>query len=280
MRRDPQIARRYKMARLKERLADAEGALATLEEAAGRDDLSVLERDGAILRLVYTFEAMWKTAALLLEEQEGIAVASPKATIRASRQTGLLSDEDAAEMLQIADDRNLTVQMYKGDLGDELADRLASHTRVLRHWLLGLRASPTYRLFARAMSDRKQIVCEYDGDRRELCPIILGHSKVEEKALTFQFDGESKTGLPPEGEWKCLFLEKVSGVRLREGPWRAGARHSQAQKCVEDVDLDVNPDSPYDPKRRIEVTRPALSDAAPIRNLPPRKPPGRHSSKR
>jgi len=142
LRRDPQIARRYKMARLKERLADAEGALATLEEAAGRDDLSVLERDGAILRLVYTFEAMWKTAALLLEEQEGIAVASPKATIRASRQTGLLSDEDAAEMLQIADDRNLTVQMYKGDLGDELADRLASHTRVLRHWLLGLRASP------------------------------------------------------------------------------------------------------------------------------------------
>ena len=74
LRRDPQIARRYKMARLKERLADAEGALATLEEAAGRDDLSVLERDGAILRLVYTFEAMWKTAALLLEEQELIVL--------------------------------------------------------------------------------------------------------------------------------------------------------------------------------------------------------------
>jgi hypothetical protein len=74
------------MARLDERLAEAEAALATLEEAAlatleeaaGRDDLSVLERDGAILRLVYTFEAMWKTAALLLEEQEGLSVSSPK----------------------------------------------------------------------------------------------------------------------------------------------------------------------------------------------------------
>jgi len=161
-----------------------------------------------------------------------------------------------------------------------LADRLASHAVVLRHWLLGLRASPTYRLFARAMSERKQILCEYDRYRRELCPIILGHSKGEEKALTFQFGGESKTGLPPEGEWKCLFLAKVSDVRLRKGPWRAVARHSQAQRCVEDVDLDVNPDSPYDPNRRIEVTRPTLSDAPPSRNRPPKTPQTRRSSKR
>ena len=267
------------MARLDERLAEAEAALATLEEAAGRDDLSVLERDGAILRLVYTFEAMWKTAALLLEQQEGLSVSSPKATIRASRQAGMLNDQHAAEMLQIADDRNLTVHMYKGDLGDELAERLASHAAVLRHWLIGLRASPAYRLFARAMSDRKQVVCEYDGYRRELCPIILGHSKKEEKALTFQFGGESKTGLPPEGEWKCLFLEKVTEVRLREGPWRAGARHSQAQRCVEEVDLDVNPESPYAPKRRLEAARPAVSDTAPAGIRRRKKPPAKRSSK-
>jgi hypothetical protein len=58
------------MARLEERLAEATAALATLDELAGRNDLSVVERDGAILRLVYTFEAIWKAAALLLEERE------------------------------------------------------------------------------------------------------------------------------------------------------------------------------------------------------------------
>ena len=36
--------------------------------------------------------------------------------------------------------------------------------------------SPTYKLFERAMRDGQQIVCTYDGHRRELCPIILGHS--------------------------------------------------------------------------------------------------------
>jgi hypothetical protein len=108
--------------------------------------------------------------------------------------------------------------------------------------------SPAYKQFARAMAARKQIVCEYDGYARELCPIILGHTRGQEKALTFQFGGQSKSGLPPDGEWRCLWLEKVRNVQLRDGPWRAGARHTQPQGCVEDVDLDVNPTRP---KRRL-----------------------------
>ncbi len=111
--------------------------------------------------------------------------------------------------------------------------------------------SPTYRQFAEAMAARKQIVCEYDGYARELCAVILGRTRGEEKALTFQFGGQSKSGLPPNGQWRCLSLEKVKNVRLRDGPWRAGARHTQPQGCVEDVDLDVNPMSPYNPRRQL-----------------------------
>src|SRR5438105_681098 len=103
------------MARLDERLADAVAALATLEEIAGRARNSLIERDGAILRLVYTFEAVWKAAALYLEQKEGISVGSPKAAIRASRRAGLLANGDGEAALRIADDRNLTVHMYKKD---------------------------------------------------------------------------------------------------------------------------------------------------------------------
>jgi hypothetical protein len=110
--------------------------------------------------------------------------------------------------------------------------------------------SSNYRLFEQAMRMRKQIVCMYDGYRRELCPIILGHSQGEEKALSFQFDGHSKSGLPRGGEWRCLRLAKVSAVQLRDGPWLSGSSHTQPQGCVELVDLDVNPLSPYRPKRR------------------------------
>jgi hypothetical protein len=106
-------------------------------------------------------------------------------------------------------------------------------------------ASPNYALFEQAMRRRKQIFCMYGGYPRELCPIILGHSQGEEKALTFQFGGRSRSGLPRGGEWRCLFLAKVSNVELRDGPWFAGASHTQPQGCV----LDVTPSSPYDPKR-------------------------------
>jgi hypothetical protein len=107
-------------------------------------------------------------------------------------------------------------------------------------------ASPTYRLFARAIKQRKQIVCGYDGYRRELCPIILGHkNNGEEVALIFQFAGESSRGLPRGGSWRCLKLAGASDVRLRDGPWRSGPSHRQPQSCVDIVDLDVNPFSPY-----------------------------------
>jgi putative transcriptional regulator len=109
-----------------------------------------------------------------------------------------------------------------------------------------LAPSPSYLLFAQAIVERKQIVCSYNGYPRELCPIILGHSQGQERALTYQFGGQSESGLPA---WKCLSLAKVSDVRLREGPWYAGDSHTQRQDCVKIVDLDINPESPYNPKR-------------------------------
>ena len=97
------------MARLDQRLAEAAAALTSLEELVGNTQLSLAERDGAILRLVYTFEAVWKASMVLLEASEGITVASPNATIRAARRVGWLSDPDAEAALRLAQDRNKTL---------------------------------------------------------------------------------------------------------------------------------------------------------------------------
>jgi hypothetical protein len=105
--------------------------------------------------------------------------------------------------------------------------------------------SQTYALFADAIRRRKQILCMYDGYARALCPIVLGHSGGEEKALTFQFAGDSRSGLPRGGEWRCLVLSKITQAELRDGPWVAGKKHTQPQGCVQEVDLDANPKSPY-----------------------------------
>ena len=111
--------------------------------------------------------------------------------------------------------------------------------------------SPTYALFERAMRDRKQVLCIYQGAPREVCPIILGHKQGAEQALTWQFGGTNKKGEPIRGAWKCLTLSDVSHVRLRDGPWHAGNSHMTKQSCVADVDLDVNPHSPYGPRRKL-----------------------------
>ena len=100
-------------------------------------------------------------------------------------------------------------------------------------------SSATYRLFREAILNHMQVICTYDGRHREICPHVLGHTDGDEKALTFQFAGDSVSGLPPGGEWRCLSLADVRGAQLRAGPWRTGFRHSTTQVCVDVVDLDV-----------------------------------------
>jgi hypothetical protein len=111
--------------------------------------------------------------------------------------------------------------------------------------------SAVYQLFQQAMAERKQVICTYQGYRRELCPVILGHSDGVEKALTFQFAGQSSKRLPPGGSWKCMFLAEVGYATLRDGPWHSGKSHRSDQSCVKEVDYDVNPDSPFNPRFKL-----------------------------
>ncbi|ULK98344.1 hypothetical protein [Bradyrhizobium sp. I71] len=112
-------------------------------------------------------------------------------------------------------------------------------------------SSQTYDLIARAIIERQQVHCLYQGYRRAICPALLGHTKGEEYTLAFQFAGGSSKGLPRTGEWKCLKIAEMRKVELRAGEWHAGSSHRERQQCVKNVDLDVNPLSPYAPRRRL-----------------------------
>ncbi len=131
------------MARVARRLAEAEAAFATFSEAVAKTPSSLVERDSAILRLIYTFEAVWKASQKLLAEREAIDVAAPNSTIRAARRLGWLSDAEAEGAMIIARDRNLSVHMYRGDIGAQIDRRLPAHAGVLRAWLETLRQVAT-----------------------------------------------------------------------------------------------------------------------------------------
>ncbi|MGH7266642.1 MAG: nucleotidyltransferase substrate binding protein [Candidatus Rokuibacteriota bacterium] len=130
------------MERLKERLGEAERALATLLELLIVPDRSAVQRDAAILRFAYTFEAVWKTAQRHLAAREGIDAGSPKQCIRASRRVGLLTDEEAEAALRMADDRNLVVHIYHEALARHIHARLPGHATALGAWLRGMQQRP------------------------------------------------------------------------------------------------------------------------------------------
>ncbi|MCL6522275.1 MAG: nucleotidyltransferase substrate binding protein [Firmicutes bacterium] len=121
--------------RLKSRIQTAIRALGTLREVIGREEPQPLERDAAIQRFEYTFEATWKAAMHFLHEVEGLEVASPKGVVRACREVGLLTSEEAREALTLADDRNLTVHTYNEALAKAIYSRLEAHARLMDVWL-------------------------------------------------------------------------------------------------------------------------------------------------
>jgi len=120
--------------RLKERIEQADAALATLEELLDVHPTDVI-RDAAIQRFEYSFEAVWKTAQRHLLVMEGNAESSPKSVIRASVAAGLLKEADGRVALTMVDDRNLTSHTYNASLAQRIFSVLPEYAHIMRAWL-------------------------------------------------------------------------------------------------------------------------------------------------
>ena len=127
------------MERIDRRLAEAAAALATLDELAGKAERTLVERDSAVLRLIYSFEAVWKACQKMLAAMENVSAVSPNATIRAARALAWPSDEDAEAAIKLGEERNLAVDMYRDQVGQQMGAHLAAHAALLRRWLAALR---------------------------------------------------------------------------------------------------------------------------------------------
>lgn len=90
-----------------------------------------------------------------------------------------------------------------------------------------------------AMQNKQQITCMYHGFQREICPHTLGYKRGREKVRGFQFAGGSSKGLPPGGEWRCMFIDEITQVQARDGDWHTRDDHLRPQTCVDEIDLEV-----------------------------------------
>ncbi len=101
----------------------------------------------------------------------------------------------------------------------------------------------THKLLRTAMLQKKPIAAFYGGHRRLLCPYVLGRNKENRlHVLCYQYGGGSSSALKPIGSpenWRCVAVDKLSSVEIRDGLWQRAEKHSRVQTCIEHVELDA-----------------------------------------
>lgn len=121
----------------------ADKALTAFQDVMSIQNPTTIERDAAIQRFEFTFEAIWKAAKQMLFDVEGIDVGSPKGVIRSCREIGIIDESETIFALQMVDDRNLTVHTYNEALAIEIYERLKIYLELLEEWLSEIKSRVT-----------------------------------------------------------------------------------------------------------------------------------------
>jgi len=104
-------------------------------------------------------------------------------------------------------------------------------------------------LLRAAIQGRKQVIGRTGRYRREFCPHTLGRKGRDWHVLTWQFAGESRSGLPPGGDWRCFDVEHLEDLELRGGEWHRGrATGAGDQSCVDAQAIDIAVDPAFGPE--------------------------------
>lgn len=104
-------------------------------------------------------------------------------------------------------------------------------------------SSANYATIRTAILNKQQVVAIYQGHVREMCPHVIGTKGGREQALFYQFGGTSSSGpiIPNSPKnWRCIPVDGLSNITARPGAWHSEDNHSQAQTCVDDIDVEVS----------------------------------------
>jgi len=94
-------------------------------------------------------------------------------------------------------------------------------------------------LIVAAIQKRLIVTAMYQDRQRIMCPHVIGHKDGRLNALFFQFAGESKRGLPPGGQWRCIRLNELSNVSIAPGEWHTAPDFARPQTCVDQVIAEI-----------------------------------------
>lgn len=97
-----------------------------------------LDKDGVIQRFEFTFELLWKTIKVYLEDK-GILCKSPKDCLQQAFKYGLINDE--LVYLNMLNDRNKTSHLYDQSTSEEIFNNIKSeYAGTINSLLLKIKA--------------------------------------------------------------------------------------------------------------------------------------------
>ena len=106
---------------------EVRSALERLGEAL-REPKTDIVRDAAIQRFEFSFELFWK-ALKLRAEAEGLRVFSPRESLRAAFQLGLLEDDE--QVFRMLEDRNRTSHLDNAVMAEDVFSRLPAYHALM-----------------------------------------------------------------------------------------------------------------------------------------------------
>ena len=126
------------MDKLEKQLKDLNKAVSRLEEALNiatdnkNNKLYPFLRDSAIQRFEFTFEIFWKLVKTALRQLEGIECNSPKSCMRELFRNKYVEEPELEKLLEMVDDRNLTVHTYHEEIAEDLFNKLRIYTNLMK----------------------------------------------------------------------------------------------------------------------------------------------------
>ena len=120
-----------------------------------------------------------------------------------------------------------------GDRAGPQSDRSVVTVNPLGGRRQGGVALTNQEILVTAVNSRKPVTGYYDGRRREFSPHSVGYKGTVLHTHGWQSAGQSKSGLPPGGMWRCLDASKFVGLAIADGEFRQGPPGTEPQTCID-----------------------------------------------
>jgi len=83
-------------------------------------------------------------------------------------------------------------------------------------------SSGVFETLRKAIETHHCVTMYAEGRRRQVAPLAIGYKGAQRKVLTFQYRGDSNSGLVAGGFWRCFAIDDIAWAAITDDPWQCG----------------------------------------------------------